>query len=185
MLRQVTLIRHPPPLFPGRGGICYGQLDLEVEEGTAQACCEQIRRHPRWPGLARSRHLWTSPLRRCRWLAEALFPAGYRCDPRLAEIHFGEWEGRCWDDIPRHELDAWAHQPFDFAPPGGEAPRAVLARALDWLDDALSATQPGEDVVAVTHAGVMRLLWAEIKGRPLEEALNFKLAFGEVLCLEW
>ena len=40
---------------------------------------------------------------------QAVLPASQlTVDSRLAEMHFGQWEGVAWNDIPRHELDAWA-----------------------------------------------------------------------------
>ena len=81
-------------------GICYGRLDVDCVDITIAA--DRLR-----PLLPRGIPLFSSPLRRARQLAEALAPK-ILVDSRLSEIDFGEWEGRRWDQIERHQLDAWA-----------------------------------------------------------------------------
>ena len=75
-------------------------------------------------------------------------------------MSFGDWEGRLWDAIPRHELDAWAADVTGYSPPGGESPRALQVRALDFV-----ASLTLQEAVIVTHAGVIRTLlahWLEL-----------------------
>ena len=142
---RLHLIRHPKPSI--EPGICYGQLDISAKIEMA----EFARLRAEMPsGLP----VWSSPLQRCRQLAEQLHPQPI-IDARLAEMNFGDWEGRPWDDIPRHELDAWAADVAGYAPPGGESPAALQRRALDFV---ASLTVP--EAVIVTHAGVIRCLLA-------------------------
>lgn len=143
------LIRHPRPLIAP--GVCYGQLDVASEDPVAAAA--RLRDE-----LPRGLPVWSSPLQRCRGLAEVLHPAPH-IDDRLAEMHFGDWEGVRWDDIPRTEIDAWAADVFDFAPPGGESPRQLQARALAFV-----ASLNVPEAVLVTHAGVLRMLFAHWYG---------------------
>lgn len=157
------LVRHPPPAIAP--GICYGRLDIGAEAVDAAAAALRGR----WPaGLP----LWSSPLRRCRTLAEALHPQP-RFDARLAELDFGAWEGLAWDTIPRHELDAWAADVVGYAPPGGESPRQLQARALDFV-----AGLAVEEAVLVTHAGVIRSLLAHWQGLPPERWTELSFAYA-------
>lgn len=142
---RLHLIRHPQPAIDP--GVCYGRLDVSAENAAALAA---VLRAELPPGLP----VWSSPLRRCRALAALLHPAP-RMDERLKEMDFGQWEGRPWHDIPRAELDAWAADIAGYAPPGGEAPRQLQARALDFV-----RSLPDEEAVIVTHAGVIRTLLA-------------------------
>lgn len=160
------LVRHPRPQV--RAGVCYGRLDIPAK--NARAAATALRNHLP-PGLP----VWSSPLRRCRALARHLHPAP-RLDPRLAEMHFGAWEGQPWDAIPRTELDAWAADLLDYAPPGGESPRQLQARALDFVAGLHGLALP--EAVLVTHAGVIRSLIAAQHQLPPAGWLTLDLPYG-------
>jgi alpha-ribazole phosphatase len=159
------LIRHPKPLVGP--GICYGRLDISAENIAAVA--DDLRAN-----LPSGLPLWSSPLQRCRKLAELLNP-NLVIDERLMEMDFGAWEGRSWDDIPRPELDAWAADVAGYAPPGGESPLALQQRALDFV-----AALKVPEAVIVTHAGVIRTLLAHWQGLP--PARWTELVFGYGSC---
>ena len=150
---RLHLIRHPKPLI--EVGVCYGRLDCPAVEVMGVA--EDLRRT-----LPAGLPVWSSPLRRCRELAERLHVSPL-IDERLAEMHFGAWEGRRWNDIPRAELDAWAADIAGYTPPGGESPRELQRRALDFV-----ASLDVQEAVIVTHAGVIRTLLAHWQGLPPE-----------------
>jgi alpha-ribazole phosphatase len=157
------LIRHPRPLVDD--GICYGQLDLAGENPAAAAA--QLRNQLP-PGLP----VWSSPLRRCAELAAALHTQPF-FDHRLAEMNFGNWEGRRWDCIPRHEIDAWAADVAGYVVPGGESALKVQQRALDFV-----AGLRVPEAVIVTHAGVLRVLLAHWQGLPDERWCELGFAYG-------
>jgi alpha-ribazole phosphatase len=164
------LVRHPRPLV--EPGICYGRLDVAGENAGAVA---GTLRGELPPGLP----VWTSPLRRCLALAEALHPMP-RVDGRLVEMDFGDWEGRAWDALPRAELDAWAADIAGYAPPGGESPLAMQCRVLAFLAE---LTVP--EAVVVTHAGVMRTLVAHVRGLPPARWPELQFAFGSRTVVEF
>jgi alpha-ribazole phosphatase len=157
------LIRHPRPLVAP--GICYGRLDLPADDPPAVAAALRGELPPGLP-------VWSSPLQRCRVLA-GLLHAAPAIDARLMEMDFGDWEGRPWDSIPRAELDAWAADIADYAPPGGESPRQLQQRVLAFV-----ATLAVAEAVLVTHAGVIRSLHAYVSGRPIADCLDVRPAYG-------
>ncbi len=160
---RLHLIRHPKPQI--EAGRCYGRLDVPALE--VEAVANALRAE-----LPAGAPVFTSPLRRCHDLA-SLLHASPSADERLVEMHFGEWEGRPWDEIPRAELDAWAADVAGYAPPGGESPRALQRRALDFV-----ASLAVEEVVIVTHAGVIRTLLAQWHGLPPERWTELNFAYG-------
>lgn len=84
-------------------------------------------------------------------------------EPRLQEIHFGDWEGRTYPEVFElypNEVKIWREQPLEASVPGGEALRDVLARVLEALEE-ICATASG-DVVVVTHGGPIRLFLSYI-----------------------
>ena len=170
---ELYLIRHPRPAVAP--GICYGQLDLGLAE-SADAVAARLR-----PLLPANYALFASPLARARLLAEAL--GNPQLDPRLKEIHFGDWEGRHYDEIGQAALDAWVAEPLDFAPPGGESPRQMAARAHDFLA-ALQAAPPAPAVVVVAHGGPLRAIAGQLLGLPPPRWLGLDFGCGEVTRLD-
>lgn len=166
---QVFLIRHPRPRT--EAGTCYGQLDVDCEDPEPIAAALR-------PLLPPATVVVSSPLRRARVLAAALDP-DYALDARLGEIHFGDWEGRSWNDIDRSALDAWAADVLHFVPPGGESVAQLQARAIDF---ARSLHSPR--VALVTHAGVIRSLMGYWRRLPVEEWTRLQFDFGSLTSLE-
>lgn len=164
---RTFLIRHPKPAIAE--GVCYGRSDI----GLAESAIE--RANALRPLLPTDAPLYTSPLRRCLELAQALHTVPL-VDSRLMEMRFGAWEMRRWDDIPRHEIDAWAADPLDFAPPGGESPNELRARVATLLRE-LSDT-----AVLVAHGGVLRACMSELAGVPEWHTLRFD--YGAVTLIE-
>ena len=150
---QLILVRHTQPLVAEN--VCYGATDLELAttfEAEAARVIEAL------PYAAR---LVTSPLERCRRLAERigaakeLVPA---IDARLREMDFGTWEGVPWNDISRSELDAWAADFLHARPHGGESVHMLYERARSAVAD---YRRTGLSHIVVTHAGVIKAVRAE------------------------
>jgi alpha-ribazole phosphatase len=166
---RLYLVRHPLPDVAA--GTCYGRSDLRLAADPA-AVADALR-----PLLPVGLPLHSSPLRRCRELAELLHPAP-RFDERLLELDFGEWEMQPWDAIDRAALDAWAADPLHFTLPGGEAVADLRARVRDFLDEL------AEDAVLVAHAGVMKLCAAELAGVAADEWFSMRFEYGTATLIE-
>jgi len=154
---ELFLIRHPAPAVPD--GTCYGRSDVGLVEDAAVSAARLRDRLPA------NIPVYTSPLRRCRSVAEQLSPAPV-ADARLMEMDFGEWELRRWDEIEKSVFDAWIADILNFTPPGGESAAMMLARTLDFLD-ALQRSG-GAAAAIVSHGGVLRVLfahWLEVPPR--------------------
>ncbi|HLA19838.1 MAG TPA: histidine phosphatase family protein [Pseudolabrys sp.] len=102
---------------------------------------------------------------------------GYRVEPRLAEIAFGDWEGftiaqlhnRYPQGIAQREHDKW-----HFLPPGGESYEMVSARMRDWYESL------ERDTVATAHGGTARGLIALLGIAKPAAAPLVDIAQGEV-----
>jgi alpha-ribazole phosphatase len=164
---RLYLIRHPRPDIGA--GICYGRSDIGLAQDPA-ASAEALR-----ACLPAGLPVFSSPLRRCLELAQALHAAPV-IDSRLAEMNFGRWEMQRWDDIPRDEIDAWAADPVTYPPPGGDSPAQVRVRVAAWL-----AERPAAAVV-VSHGGVLRACVGELTGATDWHTLKFD--FGAVSLVE-
>jgi alpha-ribazole phosphatase len=165
---ELWLIRHPKPDVPP--GVCYGRTDVPAAPGEAEAAAQRLL--TTLPALDRMR---ASPAARCRALARHLRTTAVE-DARLLERHFGDWEGQAWDDIDRMLLSAWADDPWDFAPPGGESARAVWDRVGGAV---LEETAQGGVAAWVTHQGVARAVAGALLGLRAAEWMSLTLGFGE------
>jgi alpha-ribazole phosphatase len=172
----VWLIRHPAPSIAA--GTCYGRLDVGL---AAPAHPDAERLRATLPPLAA---VFSSPLLRCARLATALHDDPV-FDARLAEMHFGEWEGRRWEDIGLEALDAWAADPLGHTPPGGESARAMAARVVSFAADfssrikALGPTGVPSDVAIVAHQGPLRVLAAHWQGEPESTWLTRQFSYAQ------
>jgi alpha-ribazole phosphatase len=139
---------------------------------------------PQLQALNGNFRLVSSPLQRCQKLAEAL--SDTLCDhlrwpltteDRLQEIYFGDWEGKAWNDIPRHEIDAWAADVAAYVPPGGESVRQLRERVLSWLNEIEAST---ESCIVVTHAGVIRVLLGVLNNLPFDKWSQLPIDFASL-----
>lgn len=107
---------------------------------------------------------------------------GYRCDPRLAELGFGAWEGLTWKELRRSEPARCAERNRDrwrFAPPGGGESYAALA-----LRVGAALADLARDSLVVAHGGVARAMMTLIGGTPEREALQASIWQGRILRFE-
>jgi probable phosphoglycerate mutase len=81
----------------------------------------------------------------------------------LHERETGEFAGRPYESIL--EAEGYDHaRPWVWTPPGGESYEHVRDRVGPILDE-LVARFPDDDVVVVSHGGVMVAMWAHMTGR--------------------
>lgn len=169
---EIYLIRHTTPAI--RKGQCYGQADLDVTESFEQeARCIRPHLPPQ------IRYVFSSPLQRCRKLAEYLFPQHHiHLEDRLKEINCGEWELRLWDEIDSIHLKRWMDDQINVCIPGGESYLQLYERVVQFFH-----TLPqNEPVALVAHGGVLRSILSHIAGITLADSFHhFQLRYGCVV----
>lgn len=88
-------------------------------------------------------------------------------DSRLREQDWGHWVGKTVAQIQTESaelLDEQTSAGWDFCPPGGEDRNSVLARSRGALQEAFNRW-PGENILVVTHEGVIKCLLYYLSGR--------------------
>ena len=113
---------------------------------------------------------YVSPFRRARETAElALRELGVSMTivHELRELSLGDWEGYTVDEVRAREGDpyrAWLRAPHDCPPPGGE-PLPVVSERVRVAVDRIAAAHPnGEDVLIVSHGGVISVYACALLG---------------------
>ncbi|MEC5397910.1 alpha-ribazole phosphatase family protein [Uliginosibacterium sp. H1] len=156
MTTSLLLLRHPPVAVGA--GTCFGRSDVPLADDVA-AAADRLR--ALLPSQVR---IVSSPLARCRLLAEALGPC--RLDDRLMEMDFGDWEMRSFDAIGRDAIDLWAADPMHFRPPGGESVIDMARRVIAALQDALAGDS--SPLLLVSHGGPIRAILGHLLQLPAE-----------------
>jgi alpha-ribazole phosphatase len=178
---QIYLVRHPPPV--GVDGLCYGRLEIPVDEHALRNTTESVFAHIPSQVLASAR-IYSSPASRCMGLARRLAsPREPSATDDLVEMNFGSWHGKRWDSISRDKIDEWAKDPWGYRPGGGESAEMVASRWERWLHHLRQLEC--DAVIAVTHAGVIRVALARSVRVNDSAALNLQVPFGSVHRLEF
>jgi alpha-ribazole phosphatase len=164
---RIHLLRHAEPVVLG---VLLGRAD------------PPLRSLPSPSELAVA-SVFSSPLRRARDTAIALFPA----QPvvvleNLIEVSLGDWDGLAWADLERRDpelaskkLGDW----FDVTPPGGENYAEIKNRATAALREIQTAKEP---VAVVAHLGINAFLWHLLTGSPVA---GFQQNYLEVKTYEY
>jgi alpha-ribazole phosphatase len=132
----------------------------------------------------------SSSLQRCAAFAHELAHARglpLRLDARLAEYHFGHWQGVPIEDIAKEQRDALANfwaDPVAYPPPGGETFEMFRSRLSAALDDVASEAA-GQRVLVVTHGGAIRLLRCLVEKRSYGDMAGIDVPHASLHRLLW
>jgi probable phosphoglycerate mutase len=171
---QVILVRHGETEW-NIARIRQGHLDSRLtEKGIAQAKALAQR-------LAREKFtaLYSSDLGRAVQTAMAIADlTGHEIvtDARLRERHLGIFQGLNGDEITAkypEERRQFRTMGPDYVIPGGESMRQQVERNVAYLNE-LAAKHHGEQVVVVTHGGVVSGFFRHTLEIPLEAPRRFE-----------
>jgi broad specificity phosphatase PhoE len=166
-----------------------GQSDTKM---TARGRAQARRNGRRLAGLIDDPEAFdfvASPLSRTRETMELiraamhLPAAGYELEPRLIEVHFGDWQGFTLEEIEARtpgSTGARLRDKWGFLPPGAQAESygMLLERVRPWLEALPRPT------VAVAHGGVLRAVFRMVGGMPAPEAAALDICQDRVLRVE-
>jgi broad specificity phosphatase PhoE len=157
-MTELVLLRHGPTEWNEIGRV-QGRTDIPLSDtGRARVRTWRVPR-----GFAQHDSV-ASPLMRAKETAELLGRNPLLLEPRLMEMHWGQWEGetlaslrdRYGDELVRNEARG-----LDFRAPEGESPRDVQARLLSWMAERAAL---GRATLAVAHKGILRAAYALATG---------------------
>ncbi|MFH6987410.1 alpha-ribazole phosphatase [Flavobacterium collinsii] len=177
---EVYLVRHTETTC--EKGICYGQSDVDLAAPFETIFDEIVSQLPS------EALLFSSPLKRCLVLAEYIQsktnPISFIKDDRLMEMNFGDWELKNWEAIPLEQLNPWMEDFVTTQVPNGESFTALHERVVAFLSEHI-LNPKNTPVVIVSHAGVIRSILCHQSTLPLKDAFNNKVAFGQVIKIEY
>lgn len=162
-----------------------GQADTDMTERGRSQADRNGRRLAELIDTPEDFDFVASPLRRtCETMeririAMGLPPEGYRTDPRLIEVHFGDWQGLTFAELEARQAGSTKARALDkwgFVPPGlGESYQMLLERVQPWFEKLERPT------VCVTHGGVIRAIFRLVEDLSPDEAAALEVAQDRVL----
>lgn len=156
-MKQIYLIRHALPDFPGGKGMCIGTTDIPLgKEGLAQA--EEMAKT-----LPAVTAVFSSPLSRAVQTAQAIGMPIIILDD-LREMYAGQWDGLTFGEIRQRYPELYAARAKDMTLPlpGAEDPADGLSRFSAAMIDA-GWTAPG-DFAVVAHGGIIAEFLESVTG---------------------
>lgn len=177
-LLKITFIRHTSLNIESH--LCYGQTDVDVslsfdrEQKTLKAKLDKYVFDA----------IYSSPLQRCVKLAHALNIGDPIQDHRLKELHFGDWEMKSWDDIPREHFNSWIKDYANLAPPNGETFYDLQQRGIAFLND-MKETHRNEHIAVVSHGGMIRAVLAHALDIPLKSLFRFNIDYASITTFDF
>ncbi len=171
---QVIIVRHGETQWNTKG-IRQGHFDSQLtEKGIAQAAAlaERLKRE-------KFSALYSSDLGRAVQTAATIAAVtGHAVvrDPRLRERHLGIFQGLNGEEIKQKFPEQYRlHRSLgpDYVIPGGESTRQQLERNIDYLNQ-LAEKHRGEQIVVVTHGGVVSGFFRHTLSIPLDAPRRFE-----------
>ncbi|MDT8387254.1 MAG: alpha-ribazole phosphatase family protein [Thiogranum sp.] len=149
----IDFIRHGEPV----GGRRYrgDSVDDPLSENGWRQMWATVGERPPWGRVI------SSPLQRCSAFAEALaekHALPVASEARFREVGLGSWEGLSPDEIIARDaagFDAFYQDPCRNRPPGAE-PLELFGQRVAEAFEAVLEAHPGEHILIVAHAGVIR-----------------------------
>jgi broad specificity phosphatase PhoE len=126
--------------------------------------------------------VYASPMERTQETAApiaAAFELPVRTEPDLDEIDYGDWAGLSFDALSGPDWDLWNTARETARPPGGESMGEAQARVGRFLERVVRE-HPGEEVVAVSHADVIKAAVMQVLGLPLRAHTLFDVSPGSI-----
>lgn len=172
---EIYVIRHTRVV--ANSDVCYGQSDVPLADTFLSEAEAYKKKLPNDFDA-----VFSSPSSRCQMLADFLLFQPTLYENALLEMNFGEWEGKKWTDIAPTELDNWMKNFVSIRTPHGESLSEVFARVKSFLDKLREASY--QKVLFITHAGVIRCIWAYLLEIPLRNIFKISIGYGEVFVVE-
>ena len=170
---RICLVRHGETEWNTERRI-QGHIDI----GLNQTGLRQAALAGRWLRDAGISAVYGSDLTRARVTAQTIAAAlglEMAVVPEMRERCYGIFEGLTYAEAKARYPEAYAAfeaRDPDYAYESGESLKALFARVTGKLKE-IAAAHPGQNVVVVSHGGVLDIVNRFVRGNPLETPRDF------------
>jgi len=182
---RVHLVRHAAAAAWSVGH-CIGRTDVPLSQAGRERA-DQLAAS--FAGLQLDA-VYSSPALRARDTARPVAVVAHRgvsVVEGLAEIDFGSFDGRPFDEIAKSEparYQEWMTDPTRVTFPGGESYADLQTRVTASIREVVQRHR-GATVVVVTHAGPIRAVLAGVLEMPDRTLFRLDVAPGTVTVVDW
>lgn len=159
------------------GEIFRGSTDVALSEKGWAQMRSAVESESGWSRIV------SSDLRRCRefshWLGREL-SLDVATDPRLREIHFGDWEGQLVADVREQYPEEWRAffgKPSQATTPNGEAMIDFHARVTPAIGEWTRQLR-GNHFLVVAHGAVIRSIMVNWLQMPLDAITSLSVPYA-------
>ena len=186
-ITKFYLVRHGETEATNGGKIC-GHLDLDLTtDGIAD-----IEDVADWFCTVPIDAIFCSPLKRTSQSADIIAKATKHSTffkhSGLIEKKEGVWEGKTYWQIRDEDSklwEKWSKNPIDFAPPDGESIKDLVHRVGRAIEDIIKNQKKGNNLVLVTHAGVIRAFLIHALKIPVENFFRIDVPPASISRIDW
>lgn len=174
---EIYLIRHTKVAISR--AYCYGISDVDLAESQKEdisIVSEKLKN-------IQFTKSFTSPLKRCHLLANALSGNAIMKD-ELLEMNFGEWELKKWESLDQKQMDIWMNDFVTERPSNGESYIDFSMKSVHFFDGLIKEGEENDKVLLTTHSGVIRAIICHVLNLSLSNSFNFEVDYGSVSKIE-
>ncbi|AWZ48032.1 alpha-ribazole phosphatase [Clostridiaceae bacterium 14S0207] len=156
-------------------GTYYGALDPGINKNGKKQC-ELIRKEIENINFDK---IYISSKKRAKETANLIVSKKieFYTDKRLDERNFGVFEGKEYKYLMENyskEYKEWEEDWINYKIPNGESHKDFSLRIYEFLDEILQIYKENDNILLVTHAGVIRVIYTYVMNKDI--ALFWKFA---------
>jgi broad specificity phosphatase PhoE len=178
MTTRLLLVRHGRTSYNAEIRF-MGQMDIPMDEiGHAQVGAVARRLSNETPAAIYCSNLARAKETGLAIRSEMATRPPLRVDERLTEGHFGDWQGRRYEDLRVEDgerLRRWEADRLGVPPPNGEA-LADLGHRVRAVYEQIRAANQDQTVVIAAHGGSLQVMIVLALGLPLERYWQFHVS---------
>jgi alpha-ribazole phosphatase len=169
---EIYLVRHTEVDL--KKDVCYGFSDVDLKPDYMDHFELISKKLPNTSDLP----VYSSPLKRCKLLAEHIGGREIIYDDRLKELNFGSWELKSWSEIGHSKLKTWGDDYVNLPAENGESFGNLSHRTIKAWNDILAKQH--DTFILVGHGGVIRSIISHLLEMDLKNAFRVNIDYGGI-----
>lgn len=183
---NIYLVRHGELYWENNIKKCIGITDINLsEKGIKKA--EEIGIFLKDKNISK---IYTSNLKRCEKSAKiisSIIDTPYYIQEQLREINMGVWENKSFDYIKEKYPDEYKNRGKNisgFKIKNGETFQECYERSKDIFTKLVEENY-NDNIVIISHSGVIKSIISYIENKTLNEILSIKLTYGQIITINY